>query len=184
MNGRLTSQQLVRLRSLLQMAEAELYYLSRTNSRLFGVPFTVEQVGQLPYDDELAERVDAFVARFGRLQDTVGDKLLPAFLMVTAEKLGTALENFDRAEKLGLIRSADTWLAVRKLRNRMIHEYVDEPSELQNALIAAHQNITVLAEALANIKERLLGLFPELAALEPLFSNTTHTGDSCKSLKP
>ena len=166
MNGRPTLQQLVRLRSLLQVAEAELYYLTRTDARLFAMPLTVEQMGQLPFDDELAERVDAFVARFGRLQYTVGDKLLPAFLVATAEKLGTALENLDRAEKLGLIQSADTWLAVRKLRNRMIHEYVAEPSELQNALTSAHQNITALAEALANIKGRLVSLFPELATVD------------------
>ena len=70
MNGRPALQQLVRLRSLLQVAEAELYYLTRTDVRLFAIPLTVEQMGQLPFDDELAERVDAFVARFGRLQDT------------------------------------------------------------------------------------------------------------------
>ena len=31
-------------------------------------------------DIDLAERVDAFVARFGRLQDTAADKLLPELL--------------------------------------------------------------------------------------------------------
>jgi len=34
----------------------------------------------LEADVELAERVDALVSRFGRLQDTVGDKLLPRYL--------------------------------------------------------------------------------------------------------
>lgn len=102
-----------RLRSLLKIADAELHYLNRTDARLFAAPLTVEEIRQLPNDDELAERVDAYVARFGRLQDTLGDKLLPAFLAVMAEKPGAALENLDRAEKLGLIQSADEWHSLR-----------------------------------------------------------------------
>ena len=165
MNGQPTMKPLVRLRSLLKIAEAELHYLNRTDARLFAVPLTVEHIGQLPIDDELAERVDAFVARFGRLQDTLGDKLLPVFLAAMAETPGAALENLDRAEKLGLIQSADMWLALRKLRNRMIHEYVTDERELLSALLSAHQNVTVLAEALTNIRARLVGRFPDLASI-------------------
>ena len=67
------------------------------------------------------------------------------------------LENLDRAEKLGLIQSADDWLALRKLRNRMIHEYVADPGELLDALIAAHQHIDMLEEALIQIRARVVG---------------------------
>jgi hypothetical protein len=48
----------------------------------------------------------AFVSRFGRLQDTVGDKLLPALLSALAEPVGPAIDNLDKAEKLGLLESA------------------------------------------------------------------------------
>ncbi len=68
--------------------------------------------------------MDAFVVRFGRLQDTLRDKLLPAFLYIMEERTGTIRENLDCAEKLGIIASLDYWLVLRKLRNRMIHEYV------------------------------------------------------------
>ncbi len=150
-----------RLRSLLEIAAAELHYLKRCDARLFSVPLIDERIRQLPADDELAERVDAFVARFGRLQDTLGDKLLPTFLRAMAETPGTMLENLDRAEKLGLIQSADAWLALRKLRNRMIHEYVADPDELLDALIAAHQHIDMLAEALMKIRARVAGRIPD-----------------------
>ena len=73
-------------------------------------------------DIDLAERVDAFVARFGRLQDTAADKLLPELLRQLAEPVRSAVENLDRAEKLGLIEAADRWLEARRLRNRMVHE--------------------------------------------------------------
>lgn len=43
------------------------------------VPFTLERASQLKLDADLAKRVDAFVGRLGRLQDTIGDKLMPVF---------------------------------------------------------------------------------------------------------
>ena len=92
-------------------------------------------------DIDQAERTDAFVARFGRLQDTVADKLLPEFLRCLAKPVGAAIDNLDRAEKLGLLRSADDWLASRKLRNRMVrraHEYVRDAAEWADALNSGH----------------------------------------------
>ena len=157
MSDRQATPEFARLRSLLEIAAAELHYLKRCDARLFATPLTDERIRRWPDDDELAERVDAFVARFGRLQDTLGDKVLPAFLRAMAETPGAMLENLDRAEKLGLIQSADGWLALRKLRNRMIHEYVADPGELLDALIAAHQHIDMLEEALIQIRARVAG---------------------------
>ena len=68
---------------LLFLAEtvlAEAALLCITDGRLFAEPMTAERADSLKLDNDLAERVDAFVARFGCLQDTVGDKLLPAVL--------------------------------------------------------------------------------------------------------
>jgi uncharacterized protein YutE (UPF0331/DUF86 family) len=113
----------------------------------------------------LIERVDAFRRVFGRLQDTIGDKLLPAFLSAMAETPGTALENLERAEKVDLIQSEEIWKAMRKMRNRLTHEYVVEAGELLSALVAAHENIGTLADALKNISDRLFSVFPELASL-------------------
>jgi len=84
------------------------------------------------------------VARFGRLQDTVADKLLPEFLRCLAEPVGPAIDNLDRAEKLGLLNSADEWLASRKLRNRMVHEYVRDAAELADALNLGHALVPML----------------------------------------
>lgn len=97
-----------------------------TDQRLFGDPFTPERAGQLESDPDLAERVEAFVGRFGRLQDTVSDKLLPVLLVALGETPAAAIDNLDRAERLGLIVSADEWMTMRKLRNQMVHEYVED----------------------------------------------------------
>ena len=64
--------------------------------------------------------------------------LLPELLRQLAEPVGPMLDNLDRAERFGWLGSADEWLALRKLRNRMIHEYVRNPAELAQALLAAH----------------------------------------------
>lgn len=45
------------------------------------------------------------MGRFGRLQDTLGDKLLPLLLSLLGEKVSSAIDNLDRAERLGFIES-------------------------------------------------------------------------------
>ena len=72
-----------------------------TDERLFSLPMDAERAATLARDIELGERVDAFVARFGRLQDTLGDKLLPGVLAWLAEPVGPAIDNLARAERLG-----------------------------------------------------------------------------------
>lgn len=63
------------------------------------------------------------MGRFARLQDMVGDKLLPVLLTALGEAPAEAIDNLDRAEHLGFIVSADEWVTLRTLRNQMAHEY-------------------------------------------------------------
>ncbi len=74
-----------RLMFLARVVKKEIHYLQQTDERLFAKPFTPQQGESLEQNIELAERVDAFVSRFGRLQDTVGDKLLPHYLSMLGE---------------------------------------------------------------------------------------------------
>lgn len=62
-----------RLSGLLKTAQAELRHLQQTDQRLFGRPFSPEGLVIHLEDIDFSERVDAFVARFGRLQDLLGD---------------------------------------------------------------------------------------------------------------
>jgi hypothetical protein len=126
------------------MVELEARHLPDTDGRLFGQPFSAERATALRDDIDQSERTDAIVARFARLQDTVADKLLPEFLRGLAEPVGAAIDNLDRAEKLGLLPSADEWLASRKLRNRMVHEYVRDAVELAEALNQGHALVPML----------------------------------------
>lgn len=61
-----------KLRFLAESVQAEARHLATTDGRLFAQAMTAERAASLSIDIDLAERVDAFVARFGRLQDTGG----------------------------------------------------------------------------------------------------------------
>jgi uncharacterized protein with HEPN domain len=133
-----------RLAFLTRVVRKECRHLRTTDQRLFPEPFTPARAAQLETDSELAERVEAFVGRFGRLQDTVGDKLLPALLAALGEPTGAAIDNLDRAERFGWLESSDTWMTMRKLRNQMIHEYVEDLAVLSDALDTAHGYVPTL----------------------------------------
>ena len=136
-----------RLEFLARVTDKECQHLLDTDSRLFGKLFTVEEARKIASDPVLAERLDAFVARFGRLQDTVGDKLLPALLSALAETPGAAIDNLDKAEKLGLMASADAWMEMRRLRNQMVHEYIEDMTVLASALRSGHNFVPELVAA-------------------------------------
>ena len=151
----------LRLQFLMRVVRKECQHLISTDQRIFGAPFTPERANQLETDPDMAERVEAFVGRFGRLQDTIGDKLLPVLLIALGETPAAAIDNLDRAERLGLIVSADEWMTMRKLRNQMVHEYVEDPAVLASALQTGHdfvQSLVVAANRLiVEIEQRNLG---------------------------
>ncbi len=64
-----------------------------------------------------------------------------------AEKPGAAIDNLNLAERLGWIESTDTWLMIRKLRNQMVHEYIEDLSLLSSALQTAHAHVPQLVHA-------------------------------------
>jgi len=136
-----------RLAFLCRVVERECKYLTETDRRLFSAPLLAEAIARLPDDPALSERVEAFAARFGRLQDTLGDKLLPALLLALGERLAAAADNLSFAERMGWIESAEQWFALRQLRNRMVHEYIEQPAVLAAALEAAHVAVPQLVSA-------------------------------------
>jgi hypothetical protein len=136
-----------RLEFLARVTDKECRHLLDTDGRLFGHLFTIEEAQKIESDPILAERLDAFVSRFGRLQDTVGDKLLPTVLSALAETPGPAIDNLDKAEKFGLIESADVWMEMRRLRNQMVHEYIEDLAVLSSALRSGHDFVPTLVAA-------------------------------------
>lgn len=136
----------LRLQFLSRVVKKEAYYLQDTDARLFAKALDVNDLQRIAQDALLAERLDAFVSRFGRLQDTLADKFLPALLGAMAETRGATTENLDRAEKLGWLDSTDDWLVMRKLRNQIVHEYIEDLVILCDSLKAGHAFVKTLVK--------------------------------------
>jgi len=142
----MTETDLRRLLYLLETVEKEGRHLIGTSKRLFVQPIDCGMVEILEEEPELAERVDAFGARFGRMRDTIGDKLIPELLRQTMEQVGTTLDNLNRMEKLGLLSSVSDWAEARNLRNYLVHEYGHDAEVFTGALNRASELVPLLVK--------------------------------------
>jgi len=128
---------LERFLDTLEVVKREGDHLCFSYGRVFDEPVNEERIGQLEQSPEDAERLEAFVSRFGRMQDTIGNKLLPRWLRAQAEEPGTLIEVLNRGERLGVVESAEDWLVARELRNRLVHEYMKDPAAFAEDLRTA-----------------------------------------------
>ena len=119
---------------LLEITDKEIIYFQQSKIRVINSNIDIRWIEDIEHNPQHSEMLDAFVARFSRLQDTIGDKLLPAILKLNLESVGSQLDNLFRAEKLGWIDSADDWIELRGLRNSLVHEYMTSPEKLLSAL--------------------------------------------------
>ena len=127
---------------LLRLVEKEDLHLQGVTGRLFrgrsrADPSSTDWLAKKLASPRGIDTLESFVGKFSRMQDTLMDKLLPTFLQSVGESVGTALDNLNRAQRLGLVQNPDAWLSMRLLRNRLVHEYVDDLSELNAALAQA-----------------------------------------------
>jgi len=121
---------------IMQLVDKEALHLEQIIHRFFEEQeiITMEWLQEKLTASAGVDQLESFSAKFARLQDTLGDKVLPLFLKLSAEHVGTAIENLNRAEKLGLIMDAGQWLGARQLRNFLVHEYIDDLKILLESL--------------------------------------------------
>ena len=109
-------------------------HLSYSWHRIFLAPIDAVWLAALAQEPEAAECMDAFVSRFGRMQDTIADKLLPRWLSALAERPVSQIDTLNRAEQLQVVAKVSNWLEARKLRHRLVHEYMEDPQEFAEGL--------------------------------------------------
>ena len=140
-----------RLGFLCRVVKKEIQHLQYSAEKVFKGDFNEERARQIANDEEFAEQVEAFTSRFCRLQDTIGDKLLPAWLDMLGEKKGVAIDNLDKAERIGVLPSVEQWLELRQIRNQMIHEYIEDLAILADALQTAYQHLGFIVDVAESI---------------------------------
>ena len=98
-------------------------------------------------DAETVQDLDQFVLRFGKLQDAIGSRLLPAVLTYLQEPYEhrPMLDKLNRLEQLGYLERAEDWPRLRAIRNQFAHEYPDEPERNASVL-----NMAIDAAAIRN----------------------------------
>ncbi len=133
-----------RLDHLQRVVIKECQYLTYTAEGLKQSDPQFRWLDAIEQNADRTERLDAFVSRFCRLQDTLGDKLLPVYLKMQLEPLGTVLDNLNRAEKLGLILSVADWIEARSLRNGLVHEYTEDVAMLRQSILRALELVPML----------------------------------------
>lgn len=123
-------QEIIELRLKPAISEAHLHlarlrYATDATSPIF--PLDADRYERLTASE--ISLLDQMLFRFGKLQDAIGQRLLPAILRAGQEwqDTQTFLDKLNRLEKLGAIPSTTQWIELRDLRNMAMHEYPDAP---------------------------------------------------------
>jgi hypothetical protein len=105
------------------------------------LPITLDFMSHISLDQRNC--LDVVLFRFAKLQDLLGEKLFPLIITFAGKdpKKNTYIDQLNILEKMELLPSRIEWMEMRKLRNRIAHDYpCDTDTTLQetnNALDAA-----------------------------------------------
>ena len=138
----------------LELAQKEVAHLAYTHRTLFAQPIDLDWVRSLAQREDLSEKIDAFVSRFGRLQDHIGEKLIPRFAALLGSTPKSLLDNLAYAERAGWVESAETFVSARKLRNLLVHEYMAEAELFLEALHAADEATRMLMDIVTRVEQQ------------------------------
>ncbi len=103
--------------------------LEARNELAPAMPLDAARVQALP--PELRRLLDQAAYRFMKLQDALGERVLPLTLEAVDEPLppsATFAEKLQRLERLQVIPAAARWRELREIRNQIAHEYPDAPA--------------------------------------------------------
>ncbi len=137
------------------MIETAFLHLKRANISLEQIKIFKLEDSFNEEDDEIIKTIDAFIFRYTKLQDFVGDKLFKRLLAAIGEYKSNMsyIDVLDKLEKLEIISSSDNWINFRQLRNQLTHEYPDNISDIIDGIKLAIDYFEVLKNDLYSIKE-------------------------------
>jgi len=133
-----------------------LLYLQGKMENLF--PLDVEKYSNL--NEEQVGIIDQVLFRFGKLQDTMGQRIFPAILQVMLEWQDdeSFLDRLNRLERLQIIPSAKNWGTFRELRNLLTHEYPEQPERNITTLNLLWKRLPELLELWKRIDKTIIKL--------------------------
>jgi hypothetical protein len=145
---------LERLGFLEPVLEREATLLDDVSTRLFSVgDLSAAWLSALLATPEGCDKLESFVGKFCRMQDTLTGKYLPLLLEASEEPVGTAIDNLARAERLGWLEDAAQWRRMRRARNWLVHEYLSDPADMLSALGEARAFVARLIGAWRRMRD-------------------------------
>ena len=110
----------------------------------------------LEQDSSLRRLTDQIIYRFTKLQDAMGERLVPAVLGWLREphEAWPMRDRLDRLEKLGYL-DVETWLQWRDVRNRLAHEYPGAADQRYAAVLATMAAAAAMVAAFTHWKAKL-----------------------------
>jgi len=141
-------------RLALEVAKKEKLHLAYTQRTLFEQGIDLQWVRSLTVREDLSEKIDAFVGRFGRLQDHIGEKLIPRFAILLGESPKSMLDMLAYAERMAWLDSAEVFIGARKLRNLLVHEYMEDAELFLESLQTADSATLMLMDTVEKIERQ------------------------------
>ena len=98
------------------------------------IPLTVQKYQILSKDE--VQDIDQYLYRFSKLQDTLGQKVFKLVLNIyePSEESIPFLDLLNKLEKLNFLENTKEWINLRDKRNKIAHQYDDEPYEMTQAI--------------------------------------------------
>ena len=110
----------------------------------------------LDLDPVLRRLTDQILYRFTKLQDAMGERLVPATLgwLQEPQESWPMRDKLDRLDKLGYL-DVEAWLQWRDVRNRLAHEYPGTAGLRHAAVLAAVAAAQLMVQAFGMWQARL-----------------------------
>jgi uncharacterized protein YutE (UPF0331/DUF86 family) len=75
------------------------------------------------YTTDEFDKLENLTSRYARTADMLVNKVLRSIDTVESEDIGTLIDIMNRAEKRGIVSSAELLHTIKDLRNNIVHEY-------------------------------------------------------------
>jgi len=104
--------------------------------------------------DDQVENIDQFIFRFAKFQDAMGERLFRGVLICSGEEVKNKpfLDLLNRLEQLGIINNKEQWLLLRKLRNALSQEYLNDSEANALNLNMVYENTKNLYDIFMQVK--------------------------------
>ena len=106
------------------------------------------------FDEEERDRFESLTSKFARLSDLIIKQCIKAIdILDLDEAPETVRDAINRAEKKGILPSAEHFIEITKLRNRISHEYAVSDSDIDGIYLKVLSHVPELFDSVERIEK-------------------------------